>query len=175
MENDTDITRASFNTLVRTYILLYVAAVLLVTVIGIPLMIVWLCGVGQWYSRHYFDKLECVLTERTLRFRKGIIFQVEKTIPLENIQDLTFIEGPLLKYFHLSVLRIETAGHTPKYANSMSLVGIIDAHEFRRKVMQQRHQLIESRQKGQSAKPATGDDKLYDVLVEIRDLLKNKS
>ncbi len=175
MEQDNDITRASFNTLVRTYILLYVAAVLLVTVVGIPLMIIWLCGVGQWYSRHYFDKLECALTERTLRFRKGIIFQVEKTIPLENIQDLTFIEGPLLKYFNLSVLRIETAGHTPKYANSMSLVGIVDAHAFRAKVMEQRHHLIESRQKNRAASTTPADDKLYDVLVEIRDLLKNKS
>ena len=70
----TTIHKAEFNTILRTYILLYVAGFLLMTIIGIPLAIVWLCGVGQWYSRHYFDKLECELTDKNLRFKKGIIY-----------------------------------------------------------------------------------------------------
>ena len=40
------------------------------------------------------------------KFRKGILFRVEKTIPLENIQDVTFIEGPILRLYHLSILRV---------------------------------------------------------------------
>jgi putative membrane protein len=50
--------KGEFNTILRTYILLYVAFILFVSFIGIPLAIIWLCGVGQWYSRHYFEKLE---------------------------------------------------------------------------------------------------------------------
>ncbi|MCY7363698.1 MAG: hypothetical protein LH629_16765 [Ignavibacteria bacterium] len=75
--------RVSFNPIVKTYIFVYVAFTLFCTIIGIPLMVIWLCGFGQWYSRHYYEKLECELKERALRFQKGIILNIEKTIPLE--------------------------------------------------------------------------------------------
>ena len=113
--------KAEFNPALKVYILLYVAFLMVLSVIGIPLAIVWLCGVGQWYSRHYFHKLECVLTDNNLRFKKGIIVQFEKTIPLENIQDISFIEGPLLRHFNLAVLRVETAGGSAHQMNQMWL------------------------------------------------------
>jgi membrane protein YdbS with pleckstrin-like domain len=137
--------RAQFNPLYRPYLVLSGAMILAITVFGIPLAIVWVLGVGQWWARHYFDKLECELTERTVRFRKGIIFQVERTIPLENIQDVTFIEGPLLRQFNLATLKFETAGQSAGQAHAMELVGIIDAHHFRdriiaaREALRQRH------------------------------------
>lgn len=135
----TTIRTAEFNIVLRTYILLYVGFFLTISIIGIPLAIIWFCGVGQWYSRHYFDKLECVLTDKNLSFKKGIIVQFEKTIPLENIQDMSFIEGPLLRHFNLCVLKIETAGGSAHNgANNMSLVGIKDAQSFRLQVLEQR-------------------------------------
>ena len=138
-------TKAEFNPLIRPYLVLYVGAVMLATVILAPLAILWFCGIGQWWARHYFAKLDCELTATDLRFRKGIIFQVEKTIPLENIQDVTFIEGPLLRQFNLSVLKLETAGQSQGHANDMRLVGVIDAHDFRTMILRSReavkHQL----------------------------------
>lgn len=133
--------KASFNPLIRPYLVAYGAAIFTITVIGIPFAIIWLCGVGQWWARHYFDKLECELSENSLRFRKGILFQVEKTIPLENIQDVTFVEGPLLKMFNLSILRFETAGQSAGQAHDMRLVGLIDAHEFRQQILERRERL----------------------------------
>ncbi len=137
--------RAKFNPLYRPYLVLSGAMILAITVFGIPLAIIWVLGLGQWWARHYFDKLECELTDRTVRFRKGIIFQVERTIPLENIQDVTFIEGPLLRQFNLATLKFETAGQSTGQAHAMELVGIIDAHHFRdriiaaREALRQRH------------------------------------
>ncbi len=139
---DDDLPRvAQFNPLYRPYLVLVGAITLAVTVIGIPLAIIWVLGVGQWWARHYFDKLECELNDRTVRFRKGIIFQVERTIPLENIQDVTFIEGPLLRQFHLATLKFETAGQSVGQAHDMSLVGIIDAHAFRDRILSARDAL----------------------------------
>ncbi len=103
---------ARFNPLYRPYLVVTIGFVMVCTIIGIPLAIVWFCGVGPWWARHYFDKLTCSLDGKTLRFRKGILVQVEKTIPLENIQDVTFIEGPILKKFHLATLKFETAGQS---------------------------------------------------------------
>ncbi|HRJ85407.1 MAG TPA: PH domain-containing protein [Ignavibacteria bacterium] len=137
-ENEPILIKAEFNPIVKTYIMLYVFGILLVTVVGIPFAIVWICGLGQWYSRHYYEKLYCVLTEKHLRFRMGILFTIDKTIPLENIQDLTFYEGPVLRHFNLAMLKVETAGQGDHSSNQMKLVGVVDAHVFRSRVLEQR-------------------------------------
>jgi membrane protein YdbS with pleckstrin-like domain len=145
--NDTqadEVVVAKFNPLIRPYLVLQIGFALAISIIGIPLALIWVCGVGQWWARHYFDKLHCEISDIQIRFRKGIIFQIEKTIPLENIQDVTFIEGPLLKYFHLSILKFETAGQSMNQAHDMQFVGIIDAHHFRELILQRR-QLVRNR------------------------------
>ncbi|MBX7222925.1 MAG: PH domain-containing protein [Blastocatellia bacterium] len=144
--------KAEFNPLIRPYLVLVVGLTMASTIAGLPLALIWFLGVGQWWARHYFDKLECYLDEKTLRFRKGILFQVEKTIPLENIQDVTFIEGPILRHFHLSTVKFETAGHSAGQANDMHLTGIIEAHEFRNRIIKHRDVL---KQHSQQVLPAS--------------------
>jgi putative membrane protein len=136
---------AQFNPIIKTYILFYVGLILIITVIGIPLALIWFLGVGQWYSKHYFEKLSCELTDKNLRFRKGILFQVEKTIPLENIQDMTFVEGPLLRAFNLTIIKVETAGQTLNHGNAMSLIGIYNSDLFRDQVLERRLKIVNRR------------------------------
>ena len=52
---------------------------------------------------------------------KGILVQVEKTILLENIQDVTFFKGPILKHFQLNTLKFETAGQSQAQGDDMQL------------------------------------------------------
>ncbi len=161
--------RAVFNPALKIYLLLYIAFVLTLTVIGIPFAIIWLCGVGQWWAQHYFDKLECDLNERTLHFKQGIFVQIEKTIPLDNIQDLTFVEGPVLRAFNLCMLKIETAGKGDAngfsgFGNEMSLIGIVDAQNFRAQVLAQRQAVVDMKNGTNPENDA--------ILIEIRDLLK---
>ena len=132
---------AKFNPLYRPYLVVTIGLAMICSIIGIPLAIVWFCGAGQWWARHYFDLMQCTLDAKALRFRKGILFQVEKTIPLENIQDVTFIEGPVLRHFQLATLKFETAGHSAGQAGDMHLTGIIDAHEFRNRILERRDAL----------------------------------
>lgn len=142
MENPgSPILEAKFNPLIRPYLVVTIGLTIASTCIGLPLAIIWWCGVGQWWAQHYFHKLECHLGEKTLRYRKGIFVQVEKTIPLENIQDVTFVEGPILRRFHLATLKFETAGHSAGQAHDMHLTGIIDAHDFRNKILEARDAL----------------------------------
>ena len=156
--------KATFNPIVKTYILLYVFFILFITIIGIPLAIIWICGVGQWWSNHFYHKLECVLSERHLRLKMGILIQVDKTIPLENIQDMTFYEGPILRYFNLSILRVETAGQGSGQGSEMSLIGINNAHEFRLMV-------LEEREKVKQAMQRQGNDETKQLLTDMRDIL----
>lgn len=162
--------QARFNPLIRSYLLLSVTLVLCLTVIGIPLAALWLLGIGQWWTGRYFNGLVCELDADTLRFRKGIVFQIEKTIPLENIQDVTFVEGPLLRHFELSTLKFETAGSSGAQsgASDMQLTGIIGAADFRQEILRRRNRLRDQ-QRGTAT--ARSDDPQLQLLQKISDQL----
>jgi putative membrane protein len=148
--------RAAFNPLIRPYLVVTIGFTMIVTIIGIPVAIIWFLGAGSWWARHYFDRLDCELTDKSIRFRKGILVQVEKTIPLENIQDVTFIEGPILKHFNLSTLKFETAGSSHSVGANMELTGIIDAQTFRNEILAARDRL--KQRAAPHAAKAEGDD-----------------
>lgn len=58
---------------------------------------------------------------------------------------MTFIEGPLLRKFNLSIFKVETAGRSESHSSEMQLVGLIDSHLFRDKVFEQRKALSDKR------------------------------
>jgi putative membrane protein len=157
MPTEDAVFHARFNPLIKPFLVVQIGFVMCCTVVGIPLAILWFLGIGRWWAQHYYDKLECQLGERTLRYRKGILVTVEKTIPLENIQDVTFIEGPILRRFHLSTLKFETAGHSAGQAGDMRLTGIIDAQEFRNRIMVAREAMKQAQRTG-AATPGAGPD-----------------
>lgn len=148
---------AKINPLIKPFLVVQIGFTMVVTVIGIPLAVLWFLGLGRWWAQHYYDKLECHLSDKTLRYRKGILVQVEKTIPLENIQDVTFIEGPVLRYFQLSTLKFETAGSGAGQANDMHLTGIVDAHDFRNRILAARDKLKQE-QRSPAASSTSADD-----------------
>lgn len=158
---------ADFNPDIKKYLLIYGILILAVTLVGIVLIPIW-AVLAPMFIKKYFDRLHCELTTRSLRFEKGFIFHVERTIPLDKIQDLTFKEGPLLKAFGISILKVETAGNTGQGMSDLTLIGIIDAANFRNLVLEQRDKVTENISTGPSEQPDT-----LEVLKEIRDSLKN--
>jgi membrane protein YdbS with pleckstrin-like domain len=174
MATDTITIRARFNPLIKPFLIMKIGGVMMCTVIGIPLAIVWFLGVGRWWAQHYFDRLECQLGERHIRFRKGILVTTEKTIPLENIQDVTFVEGPILRHFHLSTLKFETAGHSAGQASDMHLTGIIDAQAFRARIMQAREALRHPPQAGEKDEQLIVLRAIETRLGEITELLRSR-
>ncbi len=168
---DTDemLAAARFDDKLRTYWYLQFVLILFATVVGIVILPIWLLGWGQWYVRRNFEMLMCELHERTLVVKRGIFFRVEKTIPLDKIQDLTVKEGPLLRWLGLRSLKIETAGQGTPGASEAHLIGIVDPIEFRDRVLQQRDAIS-----GAVALPPSSDeetDGVVELLTEIRDLL----
>ncbi len=170
------IQKAEFNPKIKSYIFLTIAFVMLITIVGIPILIIWLLGFGQYISKRYYENMSCELTTKHLEFKKGVFFKVEKTIPLENIQDLTFVENPLLKYLDLRILKIETAGHSNPKGSDMQLVGIIGAAEFKKSVLHQR-ELLKQKDRIGNIQTETTNTQINKTLIEIRDILneiKNK-
>ncbi len=163
------IKEATFSPKIKTYILLSVGFFLLITIIGIPFLLIWLLGFGQYVSKRYYENLKCKLTTRHLIFSKGAFFMVEKTIPLENIQDLTFLQNPILNLLELRVLKIETAGSSNPHGSDMKLIGIVQAEEFKQQVLEHRELLV---RKPIDEIPVSKGSESLEVLLEIRDLLK---
>lgn len=163
---------AQFDPRLKTYV--YVGGILgcLVTVVGIVLLPFWLV-LGRLYIKRYYESLSCELTTRALRFKKGIWFQTERTIPLDKIQDLTFKEGPILRYFGLSTLKVETAGQSGSGESDMSLTGIVESRTFRERVLDQRDKTTERHSDTHDPTTSTDGNEQILLLKEIHGTLKN--
>jgi putative membrane protein len=165
--------RAEFDPKWKVYCFMQVLLVFAITFIGIPLIPFWLLGWGQWYSRRYFENLHCHLGERSLMVGRGIYFRVEKTIPLDKIQDLTLREGPVQKAFGLLQLQIETAGQGgAQGASEAKLIGVKDAREFRNRVLDQRDKLAMGQGSSDVRRAVAGESRAtalgsVDRLIEI--------
>tara|TARA_B100000586_G_C19972569_1_gene368438 strand:- start:100 stop:633 length:534 start_codon:yes stop_codon:yes gene_type:complete len=170
------IQKAEFNPKIKTYFLLIGIIILMSTIVGIPLLFIWLMGLGQYISKNYYNNLSCQLSNTSLEFKKGILFKIEKTIPLENIQDLTFKENPLSKYLGLNILKIETAGQSNPQGSDMKLIGIINSYEFKQKVLSQR-ELLQSGNQVNNIPSGSDNNQVVNLLSEIKEILltiKNK-
>lgn len=100
-----------FNPKIKTYNFFFTAFNFLLTLIGIPPLLFWFLGLGQYFTKPCYNGLTSQLMERHLEFKKGVFFKVNKTISLENIHDLTFVDNPILQWLDLRILKIETVGH----------------------------------------------------------------
>ncbi len=183
LENEVVLRSATFNPKVKTYIFFIVLFFLITSVVGIVLIPFWILGLGQFLSGKFFKTLSCELTNKNLKFSKGLIVHIEKTIPLENIQDLSFIGGPILRYFGLTLIRIETAGGGGKHdSNMMSMLGINDAESFKVEILNQREKVRKEKfnivTNVSNSSTANDNQLLIDIkneLVEIKKILKDKS
>lgn len=163
---------ARFDEKLPLYLYLQSLGLLLVTVIGIPLIPIWLFA-GWFWARRYYAALRCELTNRRLRIHRGVIFQQDKTIPLDKIQDLSLHHGPVLRALGLCSLKVETAGQSGAQGSSdADLIGIVDALAFQEMVLAQRD-LLDARHLSEPAEPhAVGPVEEAPVLEEIRDTLR---
>ena len=165
---------AEFNDAVTTYWLLNGAMVCVFTIFGILFLPVWFF-VGKWATRKYLDSHKCTLTNRSLKVNKGILTQIEKTVPLDRITDVGVIQGPIMRYFDIEALKVETAGQSSSSA-LVQLAGIKDGRKFRDAVLRQRELVVGSNEQREGSDVSSvpvgqAANQQIDLLQEIRDTL----
>ena len=133
---------------------------LLASVIGIPLMLIWIPFGWLVHVRQY-EHMSGGLTDRSLNMRMGWIFKKQQNIALDKLTDVSISEGPVLKAFGVVKMQFETAGAAP-----FILTGVKNSNQFRDLVLQHRDSLVSNPQKSSPSEDSNN------VLVEIRDLLK---
>ena len=146
-----------------------VSGFLVITVVGIPLIPFWLLF-SLWYGPESLRRMSARLTTKALEIRKGVFFRSEATIPLNRVTDLRMHDGPLMRYYDIRGMKVETAGQSGATGSEGSLIGVIDAAEFRDAVLLQRQKVLDEEQSSESPAPAGGE--VADILAEIRDILK---
>lgn len=162
---------AEFDSAVRSYIFTVGVVCCLVTVVGVIFLPIWLVGLGSWYASESLRRMTGVLTDKALHIRFGVFFRTERNIPLDKIQDLTIKQGPLMRAFGISLLKVETAGQSAQPGTSEgSLLGVVDAREFRDAVLAERDRVIGVTD-GSSVAAALQSVSQEEILLEIRDTL----
>lgn len=90
-----------------------------------------------------YDTTWYVMTDRSLRIRRGIWIIHETTITFENVQNLKVQQGPLQRYFGIANLVVETAGaggdthgkSSSSITNKGIVEGVANAHELRDRIL----------------------------------------
>lgn len=151
---------AEFDPRLKFYLVLYVAAILASTVVGLVIIPVWAIA-GAWWANLYFPSIQARLGARSLVYSHGVWFRQEMNIPLDKIQDVSLRHGPILDAFGLAMLKVETAGggQAGSYA---TLIGVRDAAGFRAAIIARRDAIT-----AQGRAPSSDNE----LLIEIRDCL----
>lgn len=159
----------------------------LVLLIPVLILLVLVNIIGYLAVHLKYDTTWYVMTDRSIRIRRGIWVITEMTLTFENIQNVTVSQGPLQRYFKISDIMIETAGGGASENKGESglqlhqgrIQGIRNAQEIRDQILSR---LRQSRSGG------LGDDRIQmpervrgymwtpdhlKVLQEIRDLCKS--
>ncbi|MGC4118230.1 MAG: PH domain-containing protein [Myxococcales bacterium] len=91
------------------------------------------------YDFHYY-----VMTDRSLRIRRGIWEQLEATLTFVNVQNVRVVQGPLERLFGIASVVVDTAGSAGKVSEKQDpflqhhrgvIRGIADAHALRDRIM----------------------------------------
>lgn len=93
-----------------------------------------------------YDTTWYVLSDRSMRIRRGIWSIYETTITFENIQNVQIVQGPLQRWFGFANLRVKTAGggggtHEGQMDGSHIgiMEGIDNAAELRQRILSRSH------------------------------------
>ena len=171
MAEERIIREATFNPKVRTYWLGQSCFIMAATVFLIPLIPIWFF-LATPFAERFRRSLSCVLTDRSLKMKRGVFVRIEKTVPMDKITDVGLVQGPIMRWLGLEAISVETAGQS--MASSINMLGIDGTREFRDAILRQRDAYLEAnRSREPSAPPALSPpvDSAEPFLRDIRDTL----
>lgn len=106
---------------------------------GTFLFLLWVI-LDHWAMRLRFDHTWYVMTDRSLRIRRGIWTIQEGTVTFENVQNVRVRQGPLQRWFGFADVVLETAaagvptGQGTATASQAVIEGVADAHAIRDRI-----------------------------------------
>lgn len=105
-----------------------VAAVTGVPILGIVLFTLY------WIPL-YYRSISYRLTVTEITWQRGVWFRQTGIVPYNRITNVDIIQGPLMRFFAFSAVRVQTAGYSAQARAEIVLNGIADPKDLQEKIM----------------------------------------
>lgn len=114
-----------------------IAAVLTIPVFGAGLVCLLLY---RWYRNSYLPRFvastKYTLTDETLTIRRGVFWKRESSIPLWKITDIVVSQGPIMAWFSLKLVHVQTSGQGATNIAEGQLLGLADPDSARAAILE---------------------------------------
>lgn len=133
--------------------------------------------VGKYYQTIFFE-----LKDDEVTWRRGVWFRMTGIVPYDRITNIDIYQGPLMRHFGFSSIKIQTAGYSGQAKSEIVLEGIVEAEELRETlrslIREARRATGASDATGTSARPpvpSEGDRSLLEEVRAIRQILEKRT
>jgi hypothetical protein len=98
---------------------------------GATILLLFIAGwylfwVGKYYQTIFFE-----LKDDKATWKRGVWFRMTGIVPYDRITTIDIYQGPLMRHFGFSSIKLQTAGYSAQARFEITLEGIIEAEELR--------------------------------------------
>jgi len=83
----------------------------------------------------YYKSITYRLTVTEITWQRGVWFRQTGIVPYNRITNVDIAQGPLMRYFSFSAVRVQTAGYSAQARAEIVLNGIADPKDLQEKIM----------------------------------------
>ncbi len=96
---------------------------------------VFLAAAGGLWAYLYYGTVRYLLTMTEMTWGRGVLWRQTGIVPYNRITNVDIIQGPVMRLFGISNLRIQTAGYSANQLAEIKLQGICDPEPLRGIIM----------------------------------------
>ena len=101
--------------------------------VGIPALAI-IVFVAYWIPL-YHESIVYRLTVTEVTWQRGVWFRQTGIVPYNRITNVDIIQGPLMRFFSFSAVKVQTAGYSAQARAEIVLNGIADPKDLQEKIM----------------------------------------
>ena len=148
------------------------APVVVAAVTGVPI----LAGVlfTLYWIPLYYRSISYRLTVTEITWQRGVWFRQTGIVPYNRITNVDIAQGPLMRFFSFSALRVQTAGYSAQARAEIVLNGIEDPKDLQEKIMGFVRRGGPVAVEGEPEAPPAAADAALEELRAIRRLLEDR-
>ncbi|KAF1078093.1 PH domain-containing protein [Methanogenium sp. MK-MG] len=90
---------------------------------------------GSLWAHLYYETIRYLLTPTEMTWGRGVLWKQTGIVPYNRITNVDIIQGPVMRLFGISNLRIQTAGYSANQLAEIKLQGIRDPEPLRAVIM----------------------------------------
>ncbi|KUG19253.1 MAG: PH domain-containing protein [Methanomicrobiaceae archaeon] len=137
--------------------------------IGVPVLLI-IAFVAVWIP-WYYESIRYCLTGDEITLRRGVWFRRTGIVPYNRITNVDIVQGPLMRFFGISSVKIQTAGYSGQAVPEIRLDGMEKPEPLRETIMGYVRGLRPVATEGAAA-PEEAADPILLELRAIRQLLE---